>query len=586
MEFDLTPQREKYLESNGKIILNACPGSGKTTSIAKKIIEIQNSNSFDFGDYCGIACLSFTNTAKDEISKKYKQLSGDEIKFPNIVSTIDSFINQYITLPFFNLLNPNYNRPKIIDDDDFLDEGWKGKFKFKKSNGQLLCFQYPPSSIRIEKNGTFTSNGYKPNSQKVSLSLFKRYAKALKNWQIKNGLLKTTDSTFLALKLLNDNPQIGKWLSKRFPYIIIDEAQDNSELQHAIFDKLVDLGLQNIELIGDPYQSLYEWREADPKLFLDKYENDTNWQSLDLTDNWRSNKRIIDAFSLLRNNDEDEIVSLVSEDRNIPVTIYKYDQNNVPSIVSHFNETCEKFDFKKYQIVVRGNDLKNRMLGKESDQEPWKEDIPYTIIELLTYFESNEIKKSITLLRKLCIQLLNPGASYSDISELQKKNKDNVELNSFLFEIIKEVPSLELSIEKWTEETEIFLKEKFEFDYDLDFGIKKRSSSKFDRSILDEPMNKHFKRSFSDDNIPITTIHSVKGKTFDAILVFFNSENHKENINFNDIESTSDFPEETKRMIYVAMSRPKHLLSMAFPDKLSNKTLKEKFGDEINIVNL
>jgi len=99
MIYELNEERDAYLQARGKVILNACPGSGKTTTIAQKIIELEQSK--EINSYSGIACLSFTNSAKDEINESYSKLSGKILRFPNHVSTIDSFINKFITLPFY-----------------------------------------------------------------------------------------------------------------------------------------------------------------------------------------------------------------------------------------------------------------------------------------------------------------------------------------------------------------------------------------------------------------------------------------------------------------------------------------------------
>ena len=116
-------ERLAYLQARGKVILNACPGSGKTTTIAKKILNLETSE--EIGGHSGVACLSFTNSAKDEINEAYRKLSGKSLQFPNHVSTIDSFINKFITLPFYNLLNRDFSRPKILDHTNILDDMWK-----------------------------------------------------------------------------------------------------------------------------------------------------------------------------------------------------------------------------------------------------------------------------------------------------------------------------------------------------------------------------------------------------------------------------------------------------------------------------
>src|SRR5689334_20557051 len=105
MQFVVTAQREAYFKARGKIVLKACPGSGKTTCIIHKLYALEKECIKNYGKYAGIACLSFTNVAKNEILHKYKEIYGYEFNFPHLVSTIDSFINQYITLPYYNLLN-------------------------------------------------------------------------------------------------------------------------------------------------------------------------------------------------------------------------------------------------------------------------------------------------------------------------------------------------------------------------------------------------------------------------------------------------------------------------------------------------
>lgn len=71
----------------------------------------------------------------------------------------------------------------------------------------------------------------------------------------------------------------------------------------------------------------------------------------------------------------------------------------------------------------------------------------------------------------------------------------------------------------------------------------------------------------------------------DSILVFFNERKHKDNITFDNISNIDNgFPDETKRLIYVALSRPRHLLAMAFPHSVTDNELKQKFGNEIRII--
>ena len=585
MKFEFTPQLQVYLEARGKIILSACPGSGKTTAVAKKLILLQDEYKNKFGRFSGIACLSFTNTAKDEISEKYTELCGSYLEFPHKVSTIDSFINKFITLPYYYLYLKNGTRPKILDDPGFLNEAWKGRFRFKARNNQLICFAYPPASIRFESNGTFSSNGYRPSEDKVAPDVFNNYCEALKLWQLEAGLITTSDSAFIAYDLLCRQPKIGNWLALRFPHIIVDEAQDNSTVQHAIFDKLAELGLSNLEFIGDPYQSLYEWRDADPNLFNTKYADAQNWQGLDLTNNRRSPQRIIDCFSLLRKQGDPTLSTACPTDMELPIIVYRYSQINSTFIVQHFDQYCVERGLENNQIVVRGNALKNQMLGKSDDQEPWKSELPYRLIDASHKYEGNEIKAAIKAIRSIAVSLIANGKDMVEIKEVEQELKTDNQFNAKLLNLLHDLPSFDLTIADWTSETQTFLKNWLELNDDVDFDTKIRSSKKFDKTILNESLKDHFKKPYSDSRIPITTVHQIKGKSLDSILVFFNLKKHKDNITFSDIETSGqDFPSEKQRIIYVALSRPKHLLAMAFPDSISEDELKAKFGEQIRIV--
>lgn len=585
MEFEMNEQREAYLAAKGKVVLNACPGSGKTTAIAKKLIELQKEYDSLYGKYSGVACLSFTNTAKDEINEKYTQLSGNVLRFPHKVSTIDSFINQHITLPYYYLMNKNFKRPKILDDNSFIDDAWKPKFRFKGRDGKPFCFAYPPSSIRFERDGTCSSNGYRPSEDRVNPEVFDDYCNQIKSWQIKSGLITTGDSAYIALHLLTEYPKIGNWLSLRFPHLIVDEAQDNSEIQHELFEKLVEHGLKNIEFVGDPYQSLYEWRNADPQIFLEKYADTENWQGLDLSDDRRSPQRIIECFSLLRKETDPKIDSACEEDREIPILVYKYTDTNSAIIVQHFDKQCQNYGLTNNQIVVRGNTLKNQMLGKEAEQRPWKSMIPYHLIEAKNQYLGNEIKAAIKTIRAIAATLKSPGAEFHGLKELESSLKYDHLFNALLLETLHNLPKFDLSITDWTSQSQAFLKDKLDIENEVYFDLKNRNSKYFDKAILMEPVENHFKKAYSESKIPITTVHQVKGKSLDAILIFFNANKHKDTITFKDIICNHDaFPSEKQRIIYVAMSRPKHLLAMAFPKDVSDDEFRKKFGDDIKIV--
>ncbi len=573
--FEKNDEINRYLDARGKVVLNACPGSGKTTSIAYKLQSLTKETIESVSNFSGVACLSFTNIAKDEINQKYKSFSGKFITYPHLVSTIDSFINQYIVLPNYHLLYPEITRPTILDKQNILDE-FELKFLFRYKIGKRpIRFSYFPSSIQLTKNNSFLSNGNKPNLTGSSLNEFNNYCIALKKWQFKNGFLTNNDTAYLAIQILEKFPEIGKSLIKRFPLIILDEAQDTSEIHFAIFDKLIKLGLKNIEIIGDPYQSLYEWREARPDLFIERYDNSENWISCDYTFCRRSEQNIINTYSILR--DSNKTINSTLTDITNKITVFKYEIGKEINIVKEFIELSKPY--KENHIVVRGRKLLNELLGFSNTKDYWKIDIPILLISAKQHLLKNEIKIAVNTIRKLISRIKYPELKYEDQRKKEIELQKDYQLNSKIIEFINNLPSFDLSLKDWNSETEDFINAFFKLDTKLDFKLKqKQGKATYETSIAELYNTKNIENQF-----PISTIHQVKGKTFDTLLLFLSNNSSGQKISINDCVKPTEFPNDSKRMIYVAMSRPRNLLAIAVPKETDNNELKKIFGNEIII---
>ena len=87
---------------------------------------------------------------------------------------------------------------------------------------------------------------------------------------------------------------------ERFRYIFIDEYQDSNLLQEEIVGRIVRD--DNLFMVGDVKQSIYKFRLAEPEIFRGRYEDyrsgrDEHSISIDLNNNFRSNRRIRDAVN-------------------------------------------------------------------------------------------------------------------------------------------------------------------------------------------------------------------------------------------------------------------------------------------------
>ena len=87
----------------------------------------------------------------------------------------------------------------------------------------------------------------------------------------------------MACYILKHHQEVSRALISRFPYIIVDEAQDNSELHFEFFNLLKSAGLQNLEYVGDVCQSIYGFNNARPEL-LQAMMAEQGWNVLPMSE--------------------------------------------------------------------------------------------------------------------------------------------------------------------------------------------------------------------------------------------------------------------------------------------------------------
>ena len=160
---------------------------------------------------------------------------------------------------------------------------------------------------------------------------FDKYSIAVTTRKLKDNKLDFNDLEHFALMILKNNG-IREQVQQRLEYIFIDEYQDTNELQDSIFANLSNGN--NIFCVGDIKQSIYRFRNANPYIFRNKYNdysNNKNGIKIDLLKNFRSRKEVLNNINLIFNNimddeigDADYIKSHQMNYGNI-----NYDQNKI-----------------------------------------------------------------------------------------------------------------------------------------------------------------------------------------------------------------------------------------------------------------
>ena len=595
MEYDLTPQRQAYLDARGHTILTACPGSGKTTSIVKKLRAVSQYCAERYGKHTGFACLSFTNKACAELKQKYIEMHDERLTFPNEVLTIDSFIMQYVILPFWYLCNACKKKPIVVNEEEILDHiyynnvqiagKWQRYPVMELRQYSKLMYSKNPSLVSIDKAA------FKWNHKVVTDANEKSYCRAAILYRLSKGYITSSDALWMACYILKHHQKVSKALISRFPYIIVDEAQDNSELHFEFFNLLKSAGLQNLEYVGDVCQSIYGFNNARPEL-LQAMMAEQGWNVLPMSECRRSNQRIIDLYSKLKSSDVPAITSHGVIDKGIPIVVYKYDEGNVRDIIRDFYQVCDDNELSRKIILARGVNKCKTLAGvKDVDFKYWKSDLPYLLIDAVFALEASDMDYAFRKIRLVLSKLIaedSPDAKRQFIHEIEH-NKD---WNAKIFRFLKQIPSFSLSFKEWSEQTCVLLRDFWELDEQPMFVPYQRQVG-YKMKEMENVQVERFHQSRdegSDYHKSIDTIHAVKGATFDAVLLFLSANSKGQGISLNDFPRRSvKYMTESQRMIYVACSRAVHFLALAVPKSIADETIRRTLAEvaiDIRNINL
>lgn len=590
MEYDLTPQRQAYIDARGHTILTACPGSGKTTSIVKKLRVVSQYCAERYGKHTGFACLSFTNKACAELKQKYREMHDEKLTFPNEVLTIDSFIMQYVVLPFWYLCDACKKKPIVVNEEDILDHiyynnvqiagKWQRYPVMELRQYSKIMYSKKPSIVSIDKAA------FKWNHKVVIDANEKSYCRAAILYRLSKGYVTSSDALWMACYILKHHQEVSRALISRFPYIIVDEAQDNSELHFEFFNLLKSAGLQNLEYVGDVCQSIYGFNNARPEL-LQAMMAEHGWNVLPMSECRRSNQRIIDLYSKLKSSDVPTITSHGVIDKGIPIVVYKYDEGNVRDIIRDFYQVCDDNELSKRIILARGVNKCKTLAGvKDVDFKYWKSDLPYLLIDAVFALEASDMDYAFRKIRLVLSRLIakdSPDAKRQFIHEIEH-NKD---WNAKIFRFLKQIPSFSLSFKEWSEQTCVLLHDFWELDEQPMFVPYQRQVGYKMKEMENVPVERfHQSRDEgSDYHKSIDTIHAVKGATLDAVLLFLSANSKGQGISLNDFPRRSvRYMTESQRMIYVACSRAVNFLALAVPKSIADENIKRTLaGVDIDI---
>ena len=579
---------------NKSIYLEACPGSGKTEVLAlKAAFEINK-----WQQQGGMAFLTFTNDATAVIEKRVKAYNKQKAIFPHYIGTLHSFIHGYISQPYgykvIDYNDKNDNSIKVIDEKD--NSNWLNPFKV--DGGKVINIPIYANQINInplnqevtifEKNTEYTLKDYY-NRAKIQEKIkaerkirgnwyfteehFKNKCIEAKNKFNKNGLATFFDMLCIAYKVLESDKNIAQKISKRYKVIFIDECQDLSDIEIAIIDILKQNGTK-VHLIGDLDQAIYEYKNANPEV-IDKYVKNNEFERMKLNTCFRCNQSIVDVFQKIVGKE-----NIISNTNNLEEKCcYFIDNTDISydNLVKWYNKFCdEKLGTISSRVVLtRGNTLRNKILSNDMKEI----ELP-DIIQLWNNGNSLSKREAMNYFGIMICKQIKEGYKYNNFG-CPNKIADTIIWKKFLASILNQTDDLnqyDKTYLEWYEIARGILKPLIRQNYKK-YLLKYFKSELFENITFRCPIGKG-KENINRIKIAnnsfknIRTIHSVKGQTFDSILLVSN-DNMGKGTNWR--EWLGDKKSEYARIAYVASSRPKRLLIWAVSNV--NKEEKEKLNN-------
>lgn len=248
-------------------------------SIAMKYLNDMKNNRLNYALDCLKDCVLVINNEIEKIDSIYK-----------FMDIIEVLINSSNYNDIYNKINSISRLPnKVKVDGRYFEDEYNRLWENAKKMYKWVKDMYNLPLEYVEELHKKTSHDVH-----LLLNLFNLTEDIFKEEKSKNNKFEFSDLTQLTLQLL-DNENVRQSIQNRYDYICIDEYQDTNYAQEEIFSKISNG--HNLFMVGDSKQSIYKFRQSEPKILLDKYEEYKNDNrkgvNVNLDYNYRSSEGIV-----------------------------------------------------------------------------------------------------------------------------------------------------------------------------------------------------------------------------------------------------------------------------------------------------
>ncbi len=476
-------QQEAVLHLEGPLLIVAGAGSGKTKVLTTRIAHIIKSHKA-FSNQ--ILAVTFTNKAAKEMQIRVSNLLKKEATGLPWLGTFHS-ISAKILRKHADAVSLKSNFT-IIDQDDQV-RLIKNICKAENIDIKKISPKYILAIIDKWKNkGMYPQDVYLKKSEileKNFLAIYRIYQQKL----IDLNSADFSDLILHTVKIFKKYPDIASIYSKKFKYILVDEYQDTNFIQSEWLKSLSQTN-KNICCVGDDDQSIYSWRGAEIKNFLDFDKIYKYTKIIRLEKNYRSTQNILNVASKLIENNQSRVGKTLytnqEEGELVTLDCFRNVKDEAIDISSSIEDFKKKNSLNEIAILVRAI-----FQTREFEERFLKVGIPYRIIGGIKFYERAEIKDCVAYLK--CIHQPMDDLSFERIINVPKRSIGDTSIKNIAEFAKKNSCSLETASRKLIELNQIkpktkvglglFLNllDKWRYDYK-----KKINHNKLLQIVLDE----------------------------------------------------------------------------------------------------
>jgi len=286
----LTLEQREAVEHDGNLLLTACPGSGKTRVILAKLLTLAEQI---VGTPRFIGCITYTNAAVDEIEARLRINGNNALTDRCEISTIHAFCLQFILRPYSWLILEVPASFQVLSRENSLFE--QIVTAVEDAFGRMPAGQAfeDYESLRVDVNGD-------PCGQGIETGIVTDESAAL-YWELvrAHGCLDFAMILYYSWRIIEQHPFVGRGIASRFAWLLIDEFQDTTDIQIAIFGAFQHFLHTRFFLVGDQNQSIMRFAGARPELAEQFGDQIDAHRDTVLTGNFRCGPAIVSTASTL-----------------------------------------------------------------------------------------------------------------------------------------------------------------------------------------------------------------------------------------------------------------------------------------------